>query len=841
MSRWHLPNCGNPMVTIQQGTPRCLACRRSPPKEPACSREQSGTFVQPPPDESLGHLNLWWPSTVAYHGAAPTRTSPAPGANAPVGLNRLETTSSTRLVAYHQRLRYNEIRLIHLSPSPFENAPLHFGLATYRDNDYPDYEAISYTWGDDTGDSTPCVPVYIGLFWDVLFQTRNCAAMLRYVRRPDAQRALWVDAICINQADTEEKVMQIPKMGSIYKRCLRVLVYLGEKAAEAPRNRRRRFPKRAPISALVNDRRTLFKMLRSRYFSRLWVIQELVLARHVVFVHEGCEYHAEALSTAQIPFEKTSSPWLSYMARQSILAKDGFVGAITLTGHAACADARDKVFGILGLVEGDQAELFRPDYTLSALHVFVGLFSHCVINSGHVGRVLYNSIGIPGWNTQPSWVPNWGGEEGSLSLRLLHLCALQQSLRRLETLHAVDGLRRLHLYTSWTQEAATAILFLARDSELDKLANPKTDHIFFAGPDVPLLMRKLDDADGNYKIVAPLHSVFLVRHGGWSREPLGLNLFTLLDHHAVESLKTSPPRFTPERELDDPYLEKLDPITKQRRETRIAQRLSKQLFPGATTAEAILPTLQGLLEQRRDNEKVRYKAPSFSRAFDEINKSFLASPLTDDHPQQQRDTEFISFVFQPEAFSDVSRYYCTSLFSTAEDPEGSLRRKEENLYRIQELPHWEWQRRDGEWVSLLDAGTENNNHRVEELTRFMLSTTQRRTTTTAGGGGGAETSPVVRLRTKRSAVEHFLYWYTWETQVLKRLGRSSRRNELQRLYELQGGDAKHLEWRMRRVLNSLRSVVDLDFLPREYAPHEWPVDMIGQLGVDGRLRFVTIF
>jgi hypothetical protein len=45
---------------------------------------------------------------------------------------------------------------------------------------------------------------------------------------PDGKRFVWIDSICINQADEAEKVLQIPLMTTIYKSAKRVIAYPGD-------------------------------------------------------------------------------------------------------------------------------------------------------------------------------------------------------------------------------------------------------------------------------------------------------------------------------------------------------------------------------------------------------------------------------------------------------------------------------------------------------------------------------------------------------------------------------------------------------------------------------------
>ncbi|KAK1529792.1 hypothetical protein CPAR01_12104 [Colletotrichum paranaense] len=94
--------------------------------------------------------------------------------------------------------------------------PIHVGLESYKDTHFPDYDAISYTWGDENGNSECCHPIYVGGHWDIIFQTRNCCDMLIYLRPSRGLKLIWVDAICIDQNSTDERATQVAEMGQIY-------------------------------------------------------------------------------------------------------------------------------------------------------------------------------------------------------------------------------------------------------------------------------------------------------------------------------------------------------------------------------------------------------------------------------------------------------------------------------------------------------------------------------------------------------------------------------------------------------------------------------------------------
>ena len=91
----------------------------------------------------------------------------------------------------------------------------------------PYYEALSYVWG------SPSVREHIILSEKRLSITENLASALRNLRYESEARVLWVDAICINQADIDERSQQVSNMVFIYQQAHRVLVYVGERTEDS--------------------------------------------------------------------------------------------------------------------------------------------------------------------------------------------------------------------------------------------------------------------------------------------------------------------------------------------------------------------------------------------------------------------------------------------------------------------------------------------------------------------------------------------------------------------------------------------------------------------------------
>lgn len=84
-----------------------------------------------------------------------------------------------------------------------------------------EYETISYLWGDPT---PRCQIAVDGCRLDVPQSAEDVLRRMRYEDRP---RALWIDAVCINQTDIDERSEQVAIMAEIYSRCICCLVWLG--------------------------------------------------------------------------------------------------------------------------------------------------------------------------------------------------------------------------------------------------------------------------------------------------------------------------------------------------------------------------------------------------------------------------------------------------------------------------------------------------------------------------------------------------------------------------------------------------------------------------------------
>jgi hypothetical protein len=111
-------------------------------------------------------------------------------------------------------------RFLRLHPGHF-NDPLGCELVSTALDDAPQYNALSYVWGDPGKFEAITYSRYKREITVGLFQG------LRRLRGMDKVKMAWANAICINQSDNKEKSFQVIQMSDIYDNAAEVIVWLG--------------------------------------------------------------------------------------------------------------------------------------------------------------------------------------------------------------------------------------------------------------------------------------------------------------------------------------------------------------------------------------------------------------------------------------------------------------------------------------------------------------------------------------------------------------------------------------------------------------------------------------
>ncbi|OAL50863.1 heterokaryon incompatibility, partial [Pyrenochaeta sp. DS3sAY3a] len=136
-------------------------------------------------------------------------------------------------------------------------------------DDYPCpyYEALSYAWGS-TGSTAP-----VKINDHTLHITLDAFAALESLRLRRATRTIWIDSICIDQNNDNEKDVQLPLMGDVYQSAAVVNVWLGSTKEHHEASLR--------VGNLFNPELWSRAAIETNdlWHQRLWVVQEYLLAK----------------------------------------------------------------------------------------------------------------------------------------------------------------------------------------------------------------------------------------------------------------------------------------------------------------------------------------------------------------------------------------------------------------------------------------------------------------------------------------------------------------------------------------------------------------------------------
>ncbi|KAK4956672.1 hypothetical protein LTR10_006199 [Elasticomyces elasticus] len=157
-----------------------------------------------------------------------------------------------------------------------------------------DYEALSWTWGSGE-DSLGTIFIVDGGQERTLAVKGNLFEALVRLRGSSTDRAMWVDYVCIDQSELEEKSLQVKLMKVIYSNASNVCIWLGEHENDSQRAftfikqevcNLRHFERITDDENTKDDWKALAAVMDRDWFSRRWVVQELALARRAT-VHCG--------------------------------------------------------------------------------------------------------------------------------------------------------------------------------------------------------------------------------------------------------------------------------------------------------------------------------------------------------------------------------------------------------------------------------------------------------------------------------------------------------------------------------------------------------------------------
>lgn len=127
----------------------------------------------------------------------------------------------------------DEIRLLRIIPSACPTAPLELELYVFSlQSNESNFQALSYTWETPSESGVRDIK----LCGRPHLVTANLYAALRRLRQAQSARVMWIDALCINQNDLEERAAQVTLMRQVYSKAREVLIWLGDSISPAHRS-----------------------------------------------------------------------------------------------------------------------------------------------------------------------------------------------------------------------------------------------------------------------------------------------------------------------------------------------------------------------------------------------------------------------------------------------------------------------------------------------------------------------------------------------------------------------------------------------------------------------------
>lgn len=361
-----------------------------------------------------------------------------------------------------------------------EAADIRCELQAEQLDSHPQYEALSYAWGDSKSLKN------IHLHGHAHLVSSNLECALRHLRRPSEARVLWIDALCIDQGNLDEREQQVKLMRQIYSQAEMVISWLGEAGDESGEaiDLIRRFgplarafcyneyPEsisqlretmhwrdffNAVIGFCMEDQNwvALWKLLGRPYWYRVWMVQELVGAgffedvRGVIMCGAALvekslfdyTYFVIVTMTGKSNTYRPSGPVLDEPRRtfDAMGHPQGFVMAeIGMTCHLAVSfrkfgldrlvkttrrlqatDSRDMIYAIVGMAP-EEYRGFSANYKEPVRHVLISFINFMIEVDQNLDSLLGNRFQMdriePSWTTELSQ-PEFGWIPGLYKFR----------------------------------------------------------------------------------------------------------------------------------------------------------------------------------------------------------------------------------------------------------------------------------------------------------------------------------------------------------------------------------------------------------------------------------------
>jgi hypothetical protein len=335
-----------------------------------------------------------------------------------------------------------EIRLLDLLPGERDD-PIRCATRVISLDQHPEFETVSYVWGDRKGEMA------IEVSGQPISITNNLYAGLLQLRHVKEGRTLWIDQICINQWDLEEKAAQVALMRDIYRQCTQCVTWMGEQirdGREVPiRDAKAVFDflrqvavaRVTPLSDLpvlfeqsdrglaVRKAFEAFSMYGNPWWSRIWTVQEAIIPSSGILMWGPLSVsRKDVLAAARHLRDLSNLPFLpegftryrhtyTELLRRLLYPVHGFnhsktdnaLNLLMRWRHREFTDPRDKVYALLGMIKPSAVPNAQScDYAIAVPTLFAQVTLDLINHEGSLRPLLgacempQQSPGIASWS-----------------------------------------------------------------------------------------------------------------------------------------------------------------------------------------------------------------------------------------------------------------------------------------------------------------------------------------------------------------------------------------------------------------------------------------------------------
>ncbi|KAL9038471.1 MAG: hypothetical protein Q9214_005267, partial [Letrouitia sp. 1 TL-2023] len=353
-----------------------------------------------------------------------TQESSQEGSQREMRRRNINTVNQAVYAGLSLRSTSTDIRVIVLRRSSSASAPLELELKIVPLDSY--YWALSYAWGDD------CDVRSVSVNGKAFLATSSVCVALEHLRSPYYDQLIWIDAMCINQANEIEMSFQWKLVRDIYSTASTTIVWLGPstKASDVVIEHFKKWDhKREDLQiALIADSKRNLQAWRNfgdivlrPYFSRLWIVQEVVVSRNPLAMCGKRSLAFDMIPSILSVTLDQKIPMIPFASRRWISPTQENVAMLgrfrrernrswpldlkywlrAYAGKHQCKRAKDRVFALIGVSTDGQDSTFKAS-TIPNLQVT----SQIVEKDQDLNFILAGRG--PGRDLSlPSWVPDF--------------------------------------------------------------------------------------------------------------------------------------------------------------------------------------------------------------------------------------------------------------------------------------------------------------------------------------------------------------------------------------------------------------------------------------------------